>query len=55
MTGVENSPEGIIKSDLKVSRFNRTTYTISGNFEVTENMEINYDVISTDFIFPNNL
>lgn len=45
MTNVENANGGILRTDFKVTRFNKTTYTISGGIELTENMEHNYDVI----------
>ncbi|XP_037038391.1 uncharacterized protein LOC119075912 isoform X1 [Bradysia coprophila] len=49
LAGVDNSKEGIFKSDLKVTRFNRTTYTLHGNLQFTDNMEQNYDCEAKSF------
>ncbi|XP_037038393.1 uncharacterized protein LOC119075913 [Bradysia coprophila] len=43
LAGVDNSEEGILKSDLKVTRFNKTTYTLGGIIEITDNLEQDYD------------
>ncbi|XP_037038392.1 uncharacterized protein LOC119075912 isoform X2 [Bradysia coprophila] len=50
LTGVDNSEEGIFKTDLKVTRFNKTTYTISGVLEFTDNMEHNYDCEAKSYV-----
>ncbi|KAJ6641043.1 hypothetical protein Bhyg_05976 [Pseudolycoriella hygida] len=41
--GIENSKSGAITSDVKVTRFNKTTYSLSGTADITVDLNENFD------------